>query len=449
MITADSPFLVTRDRISRDAFARVLHERAASGVIAERDPATYYDANRAIQTADGRHVDALFLLAMFNHESSMGKAGVARQTHSWGNTREPNFGAVPVGRTEGASGWFPVWRDWLDGMKSTSARLVSDQWVYAHRGSIREVFDYPPDPTKVWAPAGDMNDPAGYLNAVVTFMNRYATPVVEGRIPRPPMVERHSPNRDGYGIPRRVRLIVEHIADGEREDTLRYFSTPGNASSNYVVDRDGTIYEVVPLEHAPHTNGDVQKPDMSHPVIADIITRGHNPNPYSATIENIGYPGDDLTPAQIAANQHLVAWIAEQSALPVNDQTVIGHYRINSVTRWYCPSFSSAEWAAIINGAAGWGAAPQPERPPEVGDPNARYVPETGAWLAYGFKAFWEDNPNALKWLGFPVENERGVGRYSIQKFERGWALYDPEEGEGWRVHVLPLDRYAEFGVTP
>ena len=92
----------------------------------------------------------------------------------------------------------------------------------------------------------------------------------------------------------------------------------------------------------------------------------------------------------------------------------------------------------------------RPPRPPDVGDPDAQYVPATGAWMQWGFRAFWQSNPDALRWLGYPLENERGVGNgLALQRFERGWLLYDAGQPEAWRIHVLPLSRYAEFGVTP
>lgn len=60
-ITANDPFLVKTDRITRDGFIRVLRDKAAPGVIAERDPGQYYDANLQITDSRGRHVDALLL----------------------------------------------------------------------------------------------------------------------------------------------------------------------------------------------------------------------------------------------------------------------------------------------------------------------------------------------------------------------------------------------------
>lgn len=100
------------------------------------------------------------------------------------------------------------------------------------------------------------------------------------------------------------------------------------------------------------------------------------------------------------------------------------------------------EWQARRGGG-------QPVRPPDVTDPDARYIEQTRVWLQRGFKAFWESNADALRWLGYPVENERGIsGGLSIQRFQRGVLIYDASQPDGWQITALPLDRYAEFGLS-
>lgn len=446
-ITADSPFLVKTDRITRDGFIRVLRDKAAAGVIAERDPGQYYDANLQITDSKGRHVDALFMLAMFNHESTMGRYGVAQTTHSWGNTRKPTFGAVPIGAEPGASGEFPIFRDWLDGMKSTAARLVTEQYVYngvsthpktkqtyGPRTTIREVFDHPS--TLVWAPAGDMNDPAGYLRAMLDFMNRYAEDAPIYRIPKPAMVERHSPNYGGYPSARDIRMIVNHRTDDPSvESVLRYFASKGTASSNYVIDTDGTIYEVVPLGLSPWTNGDVNKPDLSNPIIAEIVNAGLNPNPFCATIEHVGARNDRMTPAQLASSAHLSAWIAQEEGLPLDRTHIVGHNQFNSVSRWYCPGWTDAEWATVMSGAQAWA---QHETPL----PEGRMFPETGHGIGGGFKWFWENN-GGLMIFGYPITDELQEDGRTVQYFERAVFEYHPENDDPFKVLLRRLGAEA------
>lgn len=154
-------------RISREAFATFLHDRASPAVWMERDPGEYWQAIRSY------NCDPLFILAMFWHESQAGNKGMARITRSFGNTRPPSYG-VEHDHIETAAngGQFSAYGSWLDGCVSTVARLMSEHHVYAGRQAIGEIFDHPSG--IVWAPAGDNNDPAGYLNAVLAFMNEHS-----------------------------------------------------------------------------------------------------------------------------------------------------------------------------------------------------------------------------------------------------------------------------------
>jgi hypothetical protein len=178
-ISPDDSFLIEpgQSRISRERFRSLLRQMAASEVIDERDPREYYDAIEAERTPDGLCVDPLLILAKFVHESSMGKAGMARTTRSWGNTRPPSFGVAEIGQEpqfiDGQpNGSFSRYASWLDGCRSTCARLVSPDWKYHGRRTIREIYDHPSG--DVWAPAGDFNDPSSYLRAVIDFMNAHA-----------------------------------------------------------------------------------------------------------------------------------------------------------------------------------------------------------------------------------------------------------------------------------
>lgn len=155
-------------RMSRAAFARELRNRAADPVLAERDPGEYYDACVRLG------VDAAFVLAIFIHESGCGKYGYAKTTRSWGNTRPPSFGVPDLGTVmQPSGGQLSRYATWLDGCVSTAARLVAPDWVY-HGRTIGEVFTGTATSSAVWAPAGDSNDPNGYLRAVLDAMNRYS-----------------------------------------------------------------------------------------------------------------------------------------------------------------------------------------------------------------------------------------------------------------------------------
>ena len=280
-----------------------------------------------------------------------------------------------------------------------------------------------------------MNDPQGYLRAMLDFMARYAEDAPIYRIPKPAMIERHTTAYGGDATPRDVRLIVMHRTDNpDAQSVLRYFANPASgASSNYLIDTDGTIYEVVPLGNAPWTNGKIASPDMSNSIIAEIVNAGLNPNPYCATIEHVGARNDRMTPAQLASSAHLSAWIAQEEGLPIDRTHIVGHNQFDNVSRWYCPGWTDAEWATVMSGALAWA---QQETPL----PEGRMFPETGHGIGGGFKWFWENN-GGLMIFGFPITDEMKDPEtgLTVQYFERARFEYHPENDDPYKVLLTRL----------
>ena len=86
-----------------------------------------------------------------------------------------------------------------------------------------------------------------------------------------------------------------------------------NVSSNFLVDKDGTIYRLMPDNY------------MARHIIGL--------NYYSIGIENVGGKGDkseDLTPAQIASNIYLVRYL---KAKYPNIELLIGHHEYNRMKK--------------------------------------------------------------------------------------------------------------------
>lgn len=210
-------------RIDRQGFRNLLQQRANPAVLQERNSDEYYDE------CVHHGVDPLFVLAMFNRESSMGKEGVAVTSKSWGNTRAPNFGATPVGEMPGRTGVFPVWGSWLEGLRSTCARLVTQDWYYRfEQRNIGEVFIDPHWPNRnpdkpimqpnprtdpiEWAPAGDLNSPTGYLNAMLRFMNDHANMETELPVTWNPIIQ----GDNIKGVPFRVDILPETNVNRKR-----------------------------------------------------------------------------------------------------------------------------------------------------------------------------------------------------------------------------------------
>lgn len=261
-------------------------------------------------------------------------------------------------------------------------------------------------------------------------------PTMPATIPKPPMVSRPSPNRGGYSTPRVIEAICNHIATSTISSNLGWLTNPASgASCNAYIGKDGTIYELVPLGESPWTNGKVNKPDLSNALIATWVRNGWNPNTRTYTIEHEGEAGDTLTAAQIASNNRVTAWVASVADIPINRTTIIGHYQIDSVDRPYCPSFSDAEWRALVDGANRLLNAIQPQ-PEPVPTPEQETISLNGHTITGGILQAWRragGTDASLGGPGLPTSDEiRGIeaeryGATVIQWFERGRAENSPQ----------------------
>jgi hypothetical protein len=447
-ITATDPFK-TKPRISRDAFRKLLQERAAPGVVAERDPGAYWD----VAAAGG--VDPLFLLGMFNHESELGKKGTAVLTHSFGNTREPNFGATPIGKVKGRTGEFPEWRDWLDGCKSTVGRLIDPRWIYNERTQIQQIFDWPADQEKVWAPAGDLNDPNGYLRAVLDFMNRYA----DGGTTMGGDDSRFAwmPDEAEYGYPfakthgrsgKPVDYLIVHVTEGV--DSLQYLVDQHESSSHYLTKRDGTPRaQMIAEADAAWTAGN-----------RDYNERGIN-------IEFERFAKDEWTRSEINNAIATVAPILKRNNIPPvylgKDSTgkrgIIGHQDTPDGSGGFGGSTHHTDpgpkfpWDTFITGLK---VALGDNAPPPVDDGNPWYLhlgdgKYTAHALRYGFRGVIEGmaiarypadyNSAALSIVGDILEDEwPAIDGNTYQQLRNFILKYTPGNHQPWDVSVIPAD---------
>lgn len=166
--------------------------------------------------------------------------------------------------------------------------------------------------------------------------------------------------------PRTIRCVVWHIAEGTLDGTLSWLRSPrSEASSHYVVARDGDIYQLVRDRDVAWTNGDRCSPDEEHPMIASLLTSGQRLNDVSVTVECIGYSshgrGGSLTTIQRDSLTRLTAHLCLKYSLTADRAHILGHSDWNSCTRLHCPGFSAGEWrafveyvSALVHSARGW-----------------------------------------------------------------------------------------------
>jgi len=153
--------------------------------------------------------------------------------------------------------------------------------------------------------------------------------------------------------------ITANLASAQNELAWR-LNDPGlQNSATFFVNRDGSIWQALadPFRMDPWTNGDINGPDLSNPRIAAVVQGGVNANERSLiTIENVGRePTYPITQAQVNSSGRIIAYYHKKLGLPVNRETVIGHYQINSVDRFNCPSTDKRIIDRIIAAALGGG----------------------------------------------------------------------------------------------
>lgn len=166
------------------------------------------------------------------------------------------------------------------------------------------------------------------------------------------MTQVSSPN---YGLPRgtsgrsgyNVIAIVDHIMSGTLAGTDSWFqNTASKVSSHFGVGKNGEIHQYVDINNVAWSNGVVDQP--SWPLLISNV----NPNNYTVSIEHEGQSGDQFTEAQYQATLALHRWLIDTFNLQVNENTIIGHYRIDSVNKADCPG-SGFPWQRLFSDLKG------------------------------------------------------------------------------------------------
>ena len=154
--------------------------------------------------------------------------------------------------------------------------------------------------------------------------------------------------------------VINHIMQGYAR-TMIDWATNNNVqkSAHFIIDREGNITQTVsiysPAWHAGRTAKESWK---SFP--------GGNPNKYTVGIEHEGFsvdPGygydyiyDGSWPeAMMDASAKVHKWILGELGLEANDQTVIGHFETDAVSRANDPGpqWSREDLLSRINGGGG------------------------------------------------------------------------------------------------
>ncbi len=164
-----------------------------------------------------------------------------------------------------------------------------------------------------------------------------------------------SPSCNYFRGDRPEAIVIHYTAGGDLNSTLNAFRADKGASAHYVIDRDGKVVQVMPEDlGALHVNcngkrsncvqscpicdgkdGALTEP-YSRSIGIELVNRGHIPGPtapgtyYEDYLHSYNYTyWEEYPEAQIAALKVLVEDIAARWNIPIDNQHVLGHYRIN------------------------------------------------------------------------------------------------------------------------
>ena len=218
-------------------------------------------------------------------------------------------------------------------------------------------------------------------------------------------------------------FICWHIADGTYNGTISWeTNSASKVSSHFVLGKNGEVAQMVELNRAAWTQGDIKKPSLpyakQHP--------GLNPNLYCVSIECEGFwkdtkgkLTDKALDSAVELTKHIVAEVKRIYGveIPIDREHIIGHYQINSVTRSHCPGelFPFDELIARAKG----------EQPPKVESNNSvqsKNLPYTVQVGAFKNNANAQALKNELSLKGYFVfllnssnESKVFVGKFATQ----------------------------------
>lgn len=155
-----------------------------------------------------------------------------------------------------------------------------------------------------------------------------------------------------------VLHITANLTSTAEGEAWYRINNPGvQVGATFFLNSDGSAVQCYadPRRMDPWTNGVLNGPDLTNPRIAAVVRDGVNPNERSlVTIEMCGYePTRPITPAQEQTAAKIITWAHALIGMPVNRQTVVGHYQFDRVNRANCPSVNKSVIDRIVALASG------------------------------------------------------------------------------------------------
>ncbi len=137
--------------------------------------------------------------------------------------------------------------------------------------------------------------------------------------------------------------IVNHISEGTKESCVDWFTSSGNtvSSAHFLVGKDGSIYQFVPIEKNAWANG-LKQYQYQYATASIVEEQGVNPNWYSVSIEHEGVYTETwgkLTKEQLEASvwlhKYIIDYVKEHFGveIPIDRDHILGHCEIDSIRK--------------------------------------------------------------------------------------------------------------------
>lgn len=263
--------------------------------------------------------------------------------------------------------------------------------------------------------------------------------------------------------------IVLHIQQGSSWGSWQHFHT-AQASSTVTIQRDGSIWRLVPEEHGPWTNGDDMFPTNTGQRLVDLPG---NSNIWSLSIETEGYsyapnPSGWAAWPKPEAQVNAIVWQImdwmRRYNIPLTN--VIRHKDLNTRDKWICPGddlFSEVinRIRALTSTSGGTVSYVQPR--PVMLDASARWdgtrdVTVDGLEFHGDIKSVKvaKAGANFRQWASRDAALTRGMATSGTEFGVLGWVRGETiaKEDRWWitksgsRVHVLDtIERPTEHVV--
>lgn len=179
-----------------------------------------------------------------------------------------------------------------------------------------------------------------------------------------------SPNFWGGRNGNRIVAIVDHIMQSSFASADAWFhNSASQVSAHFGITLDGRVYQWVRTENTAWANGFLNQPDTNIDWIANALNNNINPNYFTLSIEHEGYTGNPFPEAQYQASLWLHKHLIGNYGVQPDRQHIVGHYKLDSINRPYCPG-TGFPWNRLMQDLAA--AVPGGTSPAA---PNQQFVP--------------------------------------------------------------------------